>query len=182
MIGFLLDRLLFCVSNRTHDFDYNSTCINECSYLNFWNAASRHFARKANGNVLVILNGSREVGAFIESSTFAIYELSQFNSQNIQQVKVLNLHDANSNIYEGCVDGWTLLTLKSILNKKNIDFECIDTKIQIFNSNVFERKYEETASASNENIYCFLFVISFIIILIMLYFEATAIRKLFGKC
>lgn len=94
-------------------------------YYNFWNAASRNFARKTTGSALVILNGSRiDRETVANSSTFNTYELPEFNSTRIKKLTVLLLHSPNGIVNETCKTGNSLLRLKKSIEDRNITYEC----------------------------------------------------------
>jgi hypothetical protein len=121
-----MNNLMFCVSNDSQ-FIHDEPCPKNNLHLrNYWNAASRHFARKARGEVLVVLNGTRSIGAVVNTSTFSLYELPEFNSPNINKVQVLLLHRPNQRKYETCSSGASIRTLQQILEARNISFECTD--------------------------------------------------------
>ena len=92
----------------------------------FWQAASVDFARRAVGEVLVVLNGTRNYGAIANYSFFVKYELPQFSAERIHKVKVLLLHTPGSPKYETCQSPSTLLYLQSALAEKAIEYECED--------------------------------------------------------
>lgn len=125
--GYLLNTLSFCSNNGSDSFN-NDECPWMCGTVNnaYWNAASKYFAQKATGDVTVILNGIREIGAYDAIGTFANYELPYFNSSSVTSVKVVLLHKPGEIKYETCNDPKTLIQLKDIVSKKSIRYECED--------------------------------------------------------
>ena len=130
--GNLLNELMFCPNKTLAGFNYDS-CPADCVTRNsmFWNAASADFAKKASGYINVILNGTRTSGAIANYSTFFNYELPNFKSDRIKQVKVLLLHSPGQQKYETCSEPKSLVTLKNLLKQKNIDYECEDNPTDI---------------------------------------------------
>lgn len=132
-IGFLFNELTFCSKNGLSDLSYDS-CPSDCvtSNASFWNAASIDFAKKAQGSVNVVLNGTRTFGAISNRSTFFNYELPQFKNDRINQVKVILLHSPDQPKYETCKQPKTLIYLENILREKNINYVCEDNPQNIF--------------------------------------------------
>lgn len=124
MSGFLLDELAFCSSSGNNDF--SNYCEIECVSSNnpFWNAISINYAKKATGQVLIILNGSRTDGAVSNRSTFYRYELQNFNFTQIKQVKVLLLYSHGTPKYETCNSPKTLDLIKNFVESKKSTFIC----------------------------------------------------------
>ena len=131
--GYLLNKLNFCSSDLNSDFNYD-WCPEECVLYNssFWNAASIDFAKKASGNVNLILNGTRSVGALLNSSTFIKYELPYLDPIRVQKIKVLLLHSPDQEKFETCERPVTLDYLRKMLKEKNILYECEDDPDNIF--------------------------------------------------
>ncbi len=126
--GFLLDELVFCIGGG--DFNYtDSNCNRDLQFFTFWNAASKKFAEKASGEILVVLNGSRTQGAVVNTSTFYTQELPNF--KNVKRLKVLLLHSPSGYKVETCASGKSLENLKVILKEKKIDYECTDNPKEI---------------------------------------------------
>ena len=130
--GYLLNELKFCSNSALNGFNYDS-CPIDCVTRNsmFWNAASADFAKKASGYINVILNGTRTIGALSNTSTFLNYELPNFSSSNVKQVKVLLLHSPDQQKYETCSAPKSLVTLSNLLKQKNIDYACEDNPTDI---------------------------------------------------
>lgn len=129
--GYLLNELVFCSQNAT--YSYADMCPDTCVTRNnpYWNAASRDFAQKARGYVLLVLNGTRTTGAIYNTSTFFRYELPALTSENVQQVKVLLVHNPDMAKYETCQQPKTLQLLESSLREKNIEYACEDNPDEI---------------------------------------------------
>ena len=114
--GFLLNELTFCSSNQSlNTFQYDS-CPQDCVTRNsaFWNAASIDFAKKAAGDVTVILNGTRKIGALLNSSTFFKHELPYMDSSKITKFTVFLLHSPGQEKYETCAKPKSLNSLISL--------------------------------------------------------------------
>ena len=125
--GYLINKLTFCSTDLNSDFNYN-WCPEECVLYNssFWNAASIDFAKKASGSVNLILNGTRSVGALLNTSTFIRYELPYLEMPRVEKIKVLLLHNPGQIKIETCKRPVTLDYLKHILYEKKIAYECED--------------------------------------------------------
>lgn len=123
----MFNELTFCSAAGQNYFS-NVSCPRDCVTSNnpFWNAASINFARKASGSALVVLNGTRTVGALLNTSTFYRHELPQLSSNNVKMLKVLLLHDPDKPKYETCDKPVTLNTLKALLADKSIEYQCED--------------------------------------------------------
>jgi len=123
--GYLLDDLTFCKSS-TGSLIYNASCVSDCAFRTYWNAASKNFATKASGHVTAVLNGSRSTGAITKTSTFYTYELPYLNVQKVRKFTVLLLATPGAPVAETCKSGRSILELQKNLAAKNITFECID--------------------------------------------------------
>ena len=125
--GYLLNKLNFCSGESGSGFNYD-WCPDECVLFNstFWNAASIDYAKKASGNVRLILNGTRKMGALLNISTFVKYELPYLDSTRVKKVSVLILHSLDQEKVETCHKPATLNYLKNVLKEKNIKYECED--------------------------------------------------------
>jgi hypothetical protein len=127
----LLNELITCSSANSTSFSDN--CPESCIKFSnpYWNAASRDFARKAKGNAMIVLNGTRTSGAISINSTFLNYELPELNSQNLKQLKVLLLHTPSEPKFETCRQPKTLKILEEELNQKNVTYLCEDNPGEI---------------------------------------------------
>ena len=123
--GYLLNKLTFCSNDLNSNFNYDS-CPEDCVAFNsaFWNAASIDFAKKAFGNVKLIVNGTRHVGALLNTSTFLKYELPYLDSTRVQKLTVLILHSPDEEKIETCQRPLTLKSIEYFLKEKNIKYEC----------------------------------------------------------
>lgn len=125
--GYLLNKLIFCSEKNLQKFNEKS-CPNECVKTNnsYWYAASKYFAQKVRGQVTVVLNGTRTIGAVSNTSTFLNYELPNFKKNNVKLVRVILLHRLGTEKYETCNEPKSLHKLESILMERNIRYECQD--------------------------------------------------------
>jgi hypothetical protein len=116
-----------CSANNSDSFSFD-TCQDACIRFNnpFWNAASRHFASKAEGHALIVLNGTRTAGAVYNQSTFFRFELPALDSSKVKQVKALLVHNPDQEKYETCARPKSLTLLKTSLEAKNIAYDCVD--------------------------------------------------------
>lgn len=126
--GYLLNELTFCSTNKSEKLFSHDTCPTDCVTRNspFWNAASIDFAKKALGNVYVMLNGTRKYGALLNTSTFFKHELPYLNSDKIGRLTVYLLHTPGQEKHETCEKPKTLNILSNILLEKNITYACED--------------------------------------------------------
>jgi hypothetical protein len=71
-----MDNLVFCIENPGTNFSYtNPNCSRDGQYYTYWNAASKRFAEKASGTILVMLNGNK----YIETTKFdSLHHLFNF--------------------------------------------------------------------------------------------------------
>ena len=127
MSGYLLNELMFCSTNDSADFSFDS-CPTSCVTRNasFWNAVSADFARRSTGTATVILNGTRSGGAIFNTSTFLNYELAQFEAPRVSKLVVYLLHAPGQRVQETCGNMRTLRQVEQVALSKNISFECID--------------------------------------------------------
>ena len=125
--GYLLNEVTFCSSSSTADFVYK-TCPAECVLFDsaFWNAASIDFAKKASGHVKLVLNGTRNTGAVLNSSTFFRYELPYLDVEKVNKLTVFLLHSPGQKRFETCKKPKTLAYLETALEEKQIAYECED--------------------------------------------------------
>jgi hypothetical protein len=98
---------------------------------------------KASGNLIVVLNGTRIIGALSNQSTFFRYELPFLNSSKIHAVKAVILHRPGYEKYETCREPKTLKILENILNEKNIHYECEDNPFNILGLFCFEDSFSK---------------------------------------
>lgn len=124
--GYLLNELTFCSTNKSRKFFSNESCPQDCVTRNspFWNAASIDFAKKASGNVYIMLNGTRKYGAVLNTSTFFKHELPYLHSDKIKRLTVFLMHTPGQEKHETCNKPKTLNILSNILLEKNITYVC----------------------------------------------------------
>jgi len=136
--GYLLNEFNFCSSQSINTFAFDS-CPRSCVTSNnpFWNAASSNFAKRATGDAIVVMNGTRSFGALSNTSTFFNYELSKLSFPPVRQLKVYLVHVPGQTKYETCKEPKTLITLKSILESKQINYVCEDNPENIIFSMCF---------------------------------------------
>ena len=146
--GFLLDKISFCSESGSVTFN-NASCPFMCSIVDnrYWNAASKHFAAKARGQIKVVLNGTRTSGAINIRSTFFAHEVPEFSFPNILAVKVILLHELGKQKYETCNSPKTLQILWDILKSKNIPYECEDNPSNIIALFCFQDPYSKECQA-----------------------------------
>lgn len=124
--GYLVNGVDFCSSYGSNTFD--ESCPNACVSVEnpFWNAASIDYAKKASGQITVVLNGTRSIGAITYSSYFIKYEVPNLQSEKVNELKVLLLHSPGQAKFETCEKPVTLRYLQSILVETNIKYSCED--------------------------------------------------------
>jgi hypothetical protein len=134
--GYLLTDLTFCSKANQSQFS-NDSCPDECvnnSDNPYWIGASMNFARNAVGRAVVVLNGSREIGAIRLTSVFYRIEAPNLDPSKVNTLKVLLLHDLDAPKHETCDMPRSLLKLKEITDAKGIKYECEDNpdNIELF--------------------------------------------------
>ena len=136
--GYLLNELNFCSSQSLNNFAFDS-CPRSCvtSSNPFWNAASSNFAKRAFGEVIVVMNGTRSFGALSNTSTFYNYELKELSFPQVRQLKVYLVHVPGQTKYETCNEPKTLSTLKELAESKQINYLCEDNPENIIFSMCF---------------------------------------------
>ncbi len=134
----MLNELNFCSSQSLNNFVFDS-CPRACVTSNnpFWNAASSNFAKRAFGDAVVVMNGTRSFGALSNTSTFFNYELNLLSFPQVKQVKVYLINVPGQTKYETCSQPKTLSTLKNILESKQIKYLCEDNPENIIFSMCF---------------------------------------------
>lgn len=154
LIGYILNELIFCSAHNESFF--RNFCQSECVTRNnpFWNAASINFARKTSGHALVILNGTRNIGAFSNSSTFYKYELPELRSGYVQALNVLLVITPGQEIYETCSKPKTLTKLKEILDKKNILYLCEENSFNVLLIICYQNSFSRECKAIQYAINC----------------------------
>jgi hypothetical protein len=113
----------------------------------YWNAASKRFASKAQGQIKVVLNGTRTSGAINIKSTFLAHEVPEFVFPNVLSIKVLLLHELGKPKYETCDSPKTLQILWDILKSKNIPYECEDNPNNIIALFCFQDPFSKECQA-----------------------------------
>jgi hypothetical protein len=123
----LLNELIACSTNNSDSFSFDR-CPDACIRSNnpFWNAASRHFASKTEGQALIVLNGTRTVGALFNGSTFFRYELPALETPRVRELRALVVHNPDQEKYETCAKPKSLGLLKASLDSRNISYVCED--------------------------------------------------------
>ena len=149
-----------------------SSCPLQCVERNvsFWNAASEFFAQKAQGDVHVVLNGTRS--SISTNSIFYNIELPNFNSVSISSVKVILLNKMGIEPFETCENPKSINILIDSLAQKNISYECEDNTSQIISlfclSDPYSREcqlirhYLNSARLNNYNLFMCITFITFI--------------------
>lgn len=127
LIGFLIDRLVFCVDSQSFDYK-NQNCKEKIEYTSFWNAASKWFAEKSRGTAYVMLNGDYKTAVY-NKSTF--YKIELPNMRNVQKLITLLVSTPGNVKYETCASGKSLEDMKEYLMTKKIEYECIDNSKEI---------------------------------------------------
>lgn len=131
--GYVLNGLVWCGKNGAED----SSGINhaECpscergvpdATYQFWRSASRHFAAQARGYVSVLLNSTREGGAFQNKSTFATQELPNLDVNLVSHVFIHVVRDVTipDDIPGEDCDGESILYLKRRLEERGLKYTC----------------------------------------------------------
>lgn len=127
LIGYLLDGLKFCGGQAGLNSSlscpvHNRTCP-FTAYEGFWTAASENFAKKAVGNIYVLLNATQDP-IIEDTSFFWKYEFPNLEAGSVDSMTALLINDSPSKKIDPCSNDKTLQKLKSGLIAKNIRFEC----------------------------------------------------------
>lgn len=135
LIGYILNELSFCSArNQTWFTPWFIPCPEECitSHNRFWVAVSTDFAMRTRGRTVVILNGTRAIGAVSNSSTFMAHEVMSLLEGQVTEMKVVLVHDPNKEKFETCNQPKTLTYLENVLKSKNIQYVCVDDVLDGF--------------------------------------------------
>ncbi|KAJ8043700.1 ADP-ribosyl cyclase/cyclic ADP-ribose hydrolase 2 [Holothuria leucospilota] len=128
--GYILNGLRWCGENGSSGINYGSCGpCEEGQYdasTQFWRSASRHFAAQARGFVSVVLNSTRNGGAFNETSIFASQELPNINVTLVSHVYIHVVRSVTTpdNITGEDCDGASIMKLKARLTDKGLNHSC----------------------------------------------------------
>ncbi|XP_070538426.1 ADP-ribosyl cyclase/cyclic ADP-ribose hydrolase-like [Ptychodera flava] len=125
--GYIAQMVTWCGQEDYPGINYD-TCDGECmdeSKEAYWRTASAKFASLAEGKVTVMLNGSKERGAFRNTSFFARYELPYLNPEKVTVFNVLVIHSLDAPVIEKCGEG-SLLELEKKLGEYKLRHNCRD--------------------------------------------------------
>ncbi|CAH8466400.1 unnamed protein product [Schistosoma rodhaini] len=130
--GYLFDELNWCNGSLTGNTKYGTVC--GCDYKSnvvhaFWQSASAEYARRASGNIFVVLNGSVKA-PFNENKTFGKIELPLLKHPRVQQLTVKLVHSLEDVNNRQTCESWSLQELANKLNSVHIPFRCIDDPLE----------------------------------------------------
>ncbi|ESO89787.1 hypothetical protein LOTGIDRAFT_218611 [Lottia gigantea] len=127
MIGFLANSLIWCGSGSTGANFTRCPSWTDCpleSSESFWASASREFASSVNGDVYLMLDGSRkDKPAYSKDSFFSKYELPAL--ENVNKIVIIVKHNLDGPIKETCSNGSIIDLQEDILNRGFV-FNCLD--------------------------------------------------------
>ncbi|CAH8454082.1 unnamed protein product [Schistosoma turkestanicum] len=156
--GYLFDDLDWCDGSLTGNTKYGTACgCNSSSSVvyAFWKSASAEYARRASGNISLVLNGSAKA-PFDENRTFGKIELPQLKFPRVNQITVKLIYNLDDTGYRQRCDSWSLQELAKKLNSANIPFLCIDDPLEFRHYHCIENPYKQRcqfSASSNLNIF-----------------------------
>lgn len=130
LTGYLLDGLNFCggPAGRNESIPCPSENDHNCPHtarLAFWEAASVNFAKKAVGNVYLLLNATRDP-LLDDNSDFMRYELPNLREGAVHNFSVILINDSLILWKEQCDENdMTLSKIRTNLTAKHVSFDCI---------------------------------------------------------
>ncbi|XP_070539295.1 ADP-ribosyl cyclase/cyclic ADP-ribose hydrolase-like [Ptychodera flava] len=125
--GYLLKMLVWCGQVDYPGINYDS-CSGDCferAQDAFWGTVSANFAKQARGVATVMLNGSRETGAFRNDSFFAKYEFPNLDRTKVTSINIVIIHSLDVPKVESCGEG-SVLALQKLLQGRGFKYECVD--------------------------------------------------------
>lgn len=131
--GYLVNDLVWCGS-ETDPSGMNKTDCSSANYIKcegyhntaFWKAASHRFARRARGDIFLLLNGSRAGRpAYDPKSYFGSVELPSLQPSQVNRVHIMVATDLNSVAQETCSTG-SLPLLKADIKRRGLLYSCVD--------------------------------------------------------
>ncbi|CAH8460405.1 unnamed protein product [Schistosoma margrebowiei] len=147
--GYLFDDLNWCNKTLTGMTNYGTSCGCDRKIVvrAYWESASAEFARRASGNVFVVLNGSAKV-PFDENKTFGSIELPLLNGPRVKQVTVKLIHSLEDFAYRQTCESWSLQQLANKLNSSHILFRCIDDPLEFRHYQCIKTPYKQRCQFS----------------------------------
>uniref|UniRef100_UPI00398EC446 ADP-ribosyl cyclase/cyclic ADP-ribose hydrolase 2-like n=1 Tax=Pristiophorus japonicus TaxID=55135 RepID=UPI00398EC446 len=129
LIGSMTDNLNWCgkLSSPGPNFEACpewKDCKNN-SISSFWKAASENYAKKAHGEVTVMLNGSARDNAFRKNSIFREIELGKLDNKHVTFIHLWIMDNIDGPDKESCGVG-SVAELETILKEKKIKYSCKD--------------------------------------------------------
>ncbi|KAI8497934.1 GPI inositol deacylase [Branchiostoma belcheri] len=133
--GYVLNGLRWCgsLSEPWYNEKTCPKCPPSVPWDSFWRAASRSFAKRARGDVFVMLSGTRKdqegkpIDAFVNTSYFGMEELPNLDQQKVSKVNVWVMHDliVVPPYREACGKG-SLIQLDQELSRRGFLMDCTD--------------------------------------------------------
>ncbi|XP_072435519.1 ADP-ribosyl cyclase/cyclic ADP-ribose hydrolase 1-like [Chiloscyllium punctatum] len=129
LVGYMVDGLNWCGKLSSPEPNFEACpgwkeCENN-SISSFWKAASEDYARRAHGEVTVMLNGSARGDTFRNNSIFAEIELGELDNARVTFVHLWIMDNIDGPDKESC-DVGSVAVLERILKEKNISYSCKD--------------------------------------------------------
>ncbi|XP_067386394.1 ADP-ribosyl cyclase/cyclic ADP-ribose hydrolase 1 [Emydura macquarii macquarii] len=129
LLGYMTDGVSWCGNPSSPGINYKSCpkwseCESNPSSV-YWKMASKMFAERACGVVQVMLNGSIDAGAFINSSIFGSIEIFNLDPDKVSTVQIWLMHNIGGPQSESCM-GPSITRLKSILEERALSVSCED--------------------------------------------------------
>lgn len=129
LAGYIANNLNWCPIAGNPDLDYTSCPgYSECdnnAVKSFWMMASKSFAQNVRGVVRVMLNGSREGGAFYSGSIFGTIELPNLPKDNVSEIHLWIIDTLNGPDRESCGVG-SVAHLEARLKEHGFKYSCYD--------------------------------------------------------
>ncbi|XP_077987988.1 ADP-ribosyl cyclase/cyclic ADP-ribose hydrolase-like [Glandiceps talaboti] len=155
LTGYTANKLTWCGQKSTPGINYNSCQgYKECRQIEkfdavgaFWQQASIVFAEEAVGIVSIMLDGSRDGGAFRDNSIFALYELPNLRTGRVTLVRILLVYTSTRK--ETCKSGTTLDNLRNKISEHGFQSECMD-----YTDFVSDRVRRDVDDVTDSNCYC----------------------------
>eukprot|EP00062_Callorhinchus_milii_P004936 gi/632943875/ref/XP_007887195.1/ PREDICTED: ADP-ribosyl cyclase 2-like isoform X1 [Callorhinchus milii] len=149
LTGYMMNGLNWCGQRSSSELNYEvCPAWNECeenAAKSFWRSASVVYAKKASGEVKVVLNGSSQTRAFRTESIFGSIELGNLDTNRISSIQLWIMDNLSGSDKESCGVG-SIAQLEIALKHKGFKFSCIDN-YSIFRSGVCKEELDTWGTA-----------------------------------
>lgn len=129
LIGYLINGLNFCGGTAGGNPNVpcprrNATTCPSPASAGFWTSASINFAKKAAGEVYVLLNATNNP-IIKNTSTFWTFELPQWRKGVVTKLTAYLINESPESV-EACKEDKSIKDLKDFLMNLSISFDCIE--------------------------------------------------------